>query len=181
MSRLGTNTRLAPMLDIIALCLVITALLAYLNHRFVGLPTAIGVMATALGLSLVIVGLNALGVAHNVFVAEEKLLRSIDFSDVLLEGMLSLLLFAGALLITPGFFSDTVGLLLLIPSVRVGVMRLIGRRMTRVSRGFRPEPDATPHRYGHGVVIDGDYVEAEDTPPAPPGTASRQPSGWTRH
>ena len=36
------------MLDIIAICLVITALLAYLNHRFVGLPTAIGVMAAAL-------------------------------------------------------------------------------------------------------------------------------------
>ena len=85
------------MLDIIALCLVITALLAYVNHRFVGLPTAIGVMATALGLSLAIVGLNALGVAHDVFAAEEKLLRSIDFRDVLLDGMLSLLLFAGAL------------------------------------------------------------------------------------
>ena len=85
------------MLDIIALCLVITALLAYLNHRFVGLPTAIGVMATALALSLAIVGLNALGVAQDLFAAEEKLLRSIDFRDVLLEGMLSFLLFAGAL------------------------------------------------------------------------------------
>ena len=85
------------MLDIIALCLVITALLAYLNHRFVGLPTAIGVMATALALSLAIVGLNALGVAQDLFTAEEKLLRSIDFRDVLLDGMLSFLLFAGAL------------------------------------------------------------------------------------
>ena len=85
------------MLDIIALTLVITALLAYLNHRFVGLPTAIGVMATALALSLAIVGLNALGVAQHLFAAEEKLLRSIDFRDVLLDGMLSLLLFAGAL------------------------------------------------------------------------------------
>lgn len=93
----------------------------------------------------------------------------------------ALLLFAGALLITPGFFTDTVGLLLLIPSVRAGVMRLIGRRMSRVSRGFQPEPAAAPHRYGRGVVIDGDYVEAEDTPPAPPGTAARPPSGWTRH
>ncbi len=85
------------MLDIVALCLVITALLAYLNHRFVGLPTAIGVMATALALSLAIVGLNALGVAQDLFAAEEKLLRSIDFRDVLLDGMLSFLLFAGAL------------------------------------------------------------------------------------
>ena len=40
------------MLDIAATCLVVTALLAYLNHRFVGLPTPIGVMVSALGLSL---------------------------------------------------------------------------------------------------------------------------------
>ena len=49
------------MLDIAATCLVITALLAYLNHRFVGLPTSIGVMAAALLLSLALVGLDAAG------------------------------------------------------------------------------------------------------------------------
>ena len=85
------------MLDIIAIILVITALLAYVNHRFVGLPTTIGVMAIALGLSLAIVGLNALGIAHDLLMAEEKLLKSIDFGEVLLQGMLSMLLFAGAL------------------------------------------------------------------------------------
>jgi len=85
------------MLDIAAICLVITALLAYLNHRFVGLPTAIGVMAAALVLSLSLVGLSALGVAGKLLQYERSLLRSIDFSDVLMQGMLSLLLFAGAL------------------------------------------------------------------------------------
>ena len=85
------------MLDIAASCLVITALLAYLNHRFVGLPTAIGVMAAALAFSLALVGLNSLGVAQELLAIEESLLRSIDFSDVLMQGMLSLLLFAGAL------------------------------------------------------------------------------------
>ena len=85
------------MLDIVAICLVITALLAYLNHRFVGLPTAIGVMAAALVLSLSLVGLSALGVAGKLLQYERSLLRSIDFSDVLMQGMLSLLLFAGAL------------------------------------------------------------------------------------
>jgi len=85
------------MLDIAAICLVITALLAYLNHRFVGLPTAIGVMAAALVLSLSLVGLSALGVAGELLQYERSLLRSIDFSDVLMQGMLSLLLFAGAL------------------------------------------------------------------------------------
>ena len=59
------------MLDIAAVCLVITALLAYLNHRFIGLPTTIGVMAAALAISLALVGLDALGVAHGVREYEE--------------------------------------------------------------------------------------------------------------
>ncbi len=85
------------MLNIAATCLVITALLVYLNHRFVGMPTTIGVMVAALVFSLVLVGLDAVGLAYGLRQYEESLLRSIDFSDVLLQGMLSLLLFAGAL------------------------------------------------------------------------------------
>lgn len=85
------------MLDIVATCLVVTALLAYVNHRFVGLPTTIGVMATSLAFSLALVALDTMGVAHGLREYEESLLRSIDFTDVLMQGMLSLLLFAGAL------------------------------------------------------------------------------------
>ncbi len=85
------------MLDIAATCLVVTALMAYLNYRFVHLPTTIGVMVIALFLSLGIVALDASGVAPVLRQYEESLLRSIDFSDVLMQGMLSLLLFAGAL------------------------------------------------------------------------------------
>lgn len=85
------------MLDIAAICLVITALLAYLNHRFVGMPPAIGVMAGSLALSLALVGLDAVGVAQGLLQYERSLLRAIDFSDVFMQGMLSLLLFAGAL------------------------------------------------------------------------------------
>jgi CPA1 family monovalent cation:H+ antiporter len=86
-----------PMLNIAAVCLVVTALLAYLNHRFVRLPTTIGVMAISLVLSLVIVVLDVTQVSHALRLYEEALVRSIDFSDVLMQGMLSLLLFAGAL------------------------------------------------------------------------------------
>jgi CPA1 family monovalent cation:H+ antiporter len=85
------------MLNIVAICLVITALLAYLNHRFVGMPTTIGVMAASLAFSLALIGLNSLGLAYGLREFEDSLLRSIDFSDVLMQGMLSLLLFAGAL------------------------------------------------------------------------------------
>ena len=85
------------MLDIAALCLVATALVAYLNERFVRLPTTIGVMAIALVVSLALVGLDKLGVTGVPRDKVEALVRAIDFSDVLMQGMLSVLLFAGAL------------------------------------------------------------------------------------
>ena len=85
------------MLEVAATCLVLTALLAYLNHRFIGLPITIGVMMAALLLSLALLGLDAFGIDFGLREYEESLLRSIDFSVVLMQGMLSLLLFAGAL------------------------------------------------------------------------------------
>lgn len=85
------------MLDLAAICVVVTALLAYVNRRFVGLPTAIGVMAIALFLSLAVLALDRLGLDHGVREYEQSVLERIDFSDVLMQGMLSLLLFAGAL------------------------------------------------------------------------------------
>jgi monovalent cation:H+ antiporter, CPA1 family len=85
------------MLDIVAVCLAATALLAYLNHRFVGLPTTVGVMAIALVVSLAIRALDATGLADTPRQVAQSFVSSIDFSRVLLQGMLSLLLFAGAM------------------------------------------------------------------------------------
>jgi CPA1 family monovalent cation:H+ antiporter len=85
------------MFDIAVSILVVTALLAYLNQRFLKLPMTIGVMASSLGLSLLLVALDALGLAGSLRLREQQLLASIDFSTVLMQGMLSLLLFAGAL------------------------------------------------------------------------------------
>ncbi|MEP6609759.1 MAG: sodium:proton antiporter [Burkholderiaceae bacterium] len=85
------------MLEVVATCLVLTALLAYLNLRFIGLPITIGVMMAALLLSLALIGLEVAGIDFGLREYEESLLRSIDFSVVLMQGMLSLLLFAGAL------------------------------------------------------------------------------------
>jgi monovalent cation:H+ antiporter, CPA1 family len=84
------------MLDIAAIFLVATAILAYINHRFVGLPTTIGVMGIALVLSLAVLILDWFGF-HALRQYDQELLGSIDFANVLMEGMLSFLLFAGAL------------------------------------------------------------------------------------
>ena len=72
------------MLEIAASCLVLTALLAYLNQRFVGLPITIGVMVSALVMSLGLVALDAIGISSRLREYEESLLRSIDFSTVLI-------------------------------------------------------------------------------------------------
>lgn len=46
---------------IAAICLVVTAQPAYQNHRFIGMPTAIGVTAVAPAISLVLVGQDMAG------------------------------------------------------------------------------------------------------------------------
>lgn len=84
------------MLDLIAIFLVLTALLAYLNHRFIKLPSTIGVMTIALSLSAILFALEKIGLS-SLHAYEMALVGSVDFSEVLMQGMLSLLLFAGAL------------------------------------------------------------------------------------
>ena len=84
------------MLELVAIGAAATALLAWFNVRFIGLPSTIGVMIVALALSIVFVGLEALGF-HTFGRYEREWLGSVDFSRLLIDGMLSLLLFAGAL------------------------------------------------------------------------------------
>lgn len=84
------------MLDIVALLVTLTALFSYINHRFIKLPTTIGVMVLAMLLSLILMSLGELGYAP-VEQRAEAIISGIDFNQVLMQGMLSLLLFAGAL------------------------------------------------------------------------------------
>jgi CPA1 family monovalent cation:H+ antiporter len=84
------------MLDVAALLITLTALFSWLNHRYVRLPGTIGVMAVALVLSLALVALGRLGFG-GLEAGAEALVASVDFSTVLMQGMLSVLLFAGSL------------------------------------------------------------------------------------
>ncbi len=84
------------MLELSAIFISLTALLAYLNYRFIGLPPTIGVMATALAFSLLLHGLAMLGLPA-LEAQIEALVGRIDFNHLLMDGMLSFLLFAGAL------------------------------------------------------------------------------------
>ena len=78
-----------------AVLITITALLSYLNEKTLRLPPSIGVMAAALAASILLILLSQTGLVSDDWA--ERLIGQIDFSEVLLHGMLSFLLFAGAL------------------------------------------------------------------------------------
>ena len=81
--------------NIIAILITISAVFSYINHRTIRLPNTIGVMLIALlgSLALILLGPLSLGLKEST----RQLLNSIDFDETLLHGMLSFLLFAGAL------------------------------------------------------------------------------------
>ncbi len=81
--------------QVIAIILTATALFSYVNFRFFRLPTTIGVMLIALITSLGLIVLKEFG--FHLQADAEAVLKSINFNDTLMQGMLSFLLFAGAL------------------------------------------------------------------------------------
>ena len=82
--------------DVIAILITLTALFSYFNHRYIRLPTTIGVMLIALAVSLFMIGLDALGLTV-IRDAATRIVGAVDFDDTLMQGMLSFLLFAGAM------------------------------------------------------------------------------------
>ncbi|MEO8699369.1 MAG: sodium:proton antiporter [Kofleriaceae bacterium] len=82
--------------QVAAILLSLTALLAYVNARVLRLPSAIGLMATALLGSLIVLGLDALSIT-DVAPRVKALLDHVNLSYALLHAMLGILLFAGAL------------------------------------------------------------------------------------
>lgn len=83
-------------IDTIAILISLAALFSYINYRFLKIPNTIGLLAIALLMSLVIVLAGKFG--FPVLVDQAKLLlKGIDFNEALMQGMLSALLFAGAL------------------------------------------------------------------------------------
>ena len=73
----------------------LAALFSYINHRFIKLPTTIGLLLISLLLSLALIGLGKFGFPLESYA--QVMLKEVDFNKALMEGMLSALLFAGAL------------------------------------------------------------------------------------
>jgi len=84
--------------NIIAVLLTLSALFGYLNHRYIRLPTTIGLMLISILMSLAMVILGHLGqIGYGIEKQWLGMIHDIDFNKTLMVGMLSFLLFAGAL------------------------------------------------------------------------------------
>ena len=83
---------------LISVIITLAAAIGYLNSRYFKLPATIAFMSGSLTLSILLIIISRFGFAqfeHRVYLEFAK----IDFHDLLMQGMLSFLLFAGALTI----------------------------------------------------------------------------------
>jgi CPA1 family monovalent cation:H+ antiporter len=86
--------------DVLAILVTLAAAFSYVNHRYIRLPNTIGLMLISLLVSLGLIALGPLGLGLEA--DARQFLENIDFDETLLHGMLSFLLFAGALHVNLG-------------------------------------------------------------------------------
>ena len=137
-------------------------------------PTLLIVFATA------IAGTTML--RHQGLGALARLQESLDKGEAPIEPVFDgfCLLAAGLLLLTPGFFTDTIGFLLFIPPLRAGLRRLTAQRIQMRAQAHgghasgasfhwqsgpgpnHPGGPAPSGPMGGGDVIDGEYTDVSD-------------------
>jgi CPA1 family monovalent cation:H+ antiporter len=81
--------------SIVSVLIFLSALFGYVNSRFLKLAPTVGLMLQALALSFILVGLDYLGVPG--IDSAQSVVSDINFNQVIFNGVLSFLLFAGAL------------------------------------------------------------------------------------
>jgi len=106
-----------------------------------------------------------------------------DPTEALAHG--AMILVAGVLLLTPGFFTDAVGFALLTPAFRRAAFAWLRKRVHVTTLNvhdrnpyrenpYRERPGRPPR---HGAdTIEGEYHEVD-----PPANDKHAPSGWTKH
>lgn len=159
---------------------------------FISVGGAIGLWPT-----LAIVLLTAILGTHLVrsqgLVALSNVQRSFqelhDPTEPLAHG--AMILIAGVLLLTPGFFTDAVGFALLTPMCRMALFHYVRKRVKVQSFTMGGQRGAGTSGFGGGAydgdVVDGAYSEVDPTPATPRDQLSSNknsdpsPSGWTKH
>ena len=83
--------------DVTAMLLTLAALFGWLNRRFIGLPHTTAMLLFGLGTSLLLAAVEGAYPTMPLYHTLRDSLQRIDFTDVVMNGMLAFLIFAGAL------------------------------------------------------------------------------------
>ena len=115
------------MLELPAIILTCVSIFGFINHRYLKLPITVGLVLMALISALIVLGIDSIAPVLGVSETVQIWLDEIDFNRTLMHGMLSFLLFAGAL---------HVDLETLIESkIRVGTLATIGVILSTIING----------------------------------------------
>lgn len=83
--------------ELSAMLLTLSAVFGWINHKFLPLPHAVGLLVISVAASGVMVAVDVAFPSRHLFESLTGTLRQIDFTTVVMDGMLAFLLFAGAL------------------------------------------------------------------------------------
>lgn len=112
-------------LQITSALIVLAGTFAAINAIFFRLPSAIGILIVSLLASLGLLGLDALWPGLHLTAELQRMVVAFDFSDALLEGMLGLLLFAGALHVKSSDLKAHWGIVMLMATMGVCLSTLV--------------------------------------------------------
>lgn len=84
-------------LEIVSILVAVAAVFGWISSRWLKLPITVGTMLLTVVVSLALTGVGGIHPPLHLFV--DRLVRRIDLRDIILQGMLPLLLFAGAFLL----------------------------------------------------------------------------------
>lgn len=112
-------------LQIASLLIVLAGAFGSINYLFLRLPSAIGILVVALLASIGLLVLDLIAPAFGIADQVRSVILEIDFSEALLEGMLGLLLFAGALHVKLSDLREQWRLVFLMATLGVAISTLI--------------------------------------------------------
>ncbi|WP_299936839.1 sodium:proton antiporter [uncultured Pelagimonas sp.] len=112
-------------LQIASLLIVMAGVFGTINYLFLKLPSAIGILVVALLASMATMGFDLIVPEWGISDQVRSVVLGIDFSDALLEGMLGLLLFAGALHVKLSDLKAVWPTVLLMATIGVGLSTAI--------------------------------------------------------
>jgi len=130
----------------------------------IGLWPTLGIVIVTAILGTILIRSQGAAVLHQL---QSRMQELDDPTEPLAHG--AMVLFAGALLLTPGFFTDALGFALMIPGFRGRLFQFMRSRV-KVAQ-FSYGPDRT-QQTRDADVIDAEFEDLD---------APKGPSGWTRH